>query len=109
MVNDELLFVWLKIATVVRQSSDGLNVIVDEPGDLRIKTNCGRPFVSVRKQKGHVGVYLLPVYYHPEVLPQSLRASKTGKGTLRFHEEQDRLIDDMPKLIERCRAMIGHY
>jgi hypothetical protein len=108
MKNDAFLFLWAKLARIVRGCSTGLSVIVDEPGHLRIESRSGRPFVNVRIQRNHVGVYLLPMYYHPEVLgPLSER--KSGKGTLRFYEEEDPLIDELSGLIERSVALVGHY
>jgi hypothetical protein len=109
MKNDSLLFLWAKLSTIIQEASIGMPVIMYEPGDLRIETGAGRPFATVRIQRSHVGVYLLPLYYHPEILPAVLKPRKTGKGTLRFTEDADSVIDEMPALIERCRAMVGHY
>jgi len=107
--NDSFLFLWARLAKIVQGSTEELEVVVNEPGDLRVVTSSGRSFVSVRVQRKHVGVYLLPLYYHPEVLPQSLSGRKSGKGTLRFRDERDASIDDLPKLIENCLALIDHY
>ena len=108
MKNDAFLFLWARLAGVVRGCSAGLSVIVDEPGHLRIEARSGRPFVNVRIQRSHVGIYLLPMYYHPEVLGP-LTERRSGKGTLRFDEEGDPLIDELAGLIERCVALVGHY
>jgi len=107
--NDSFLFLWARLSEIVRGCTKGLEVIVDEPGDLRVETNKGRPFVSVRIQRNHVGIYLLPLYYHPDVLPQSLSERKSGKGTLRFRNERDVSIEDLSSLIETCLALIDHY
>ena len=72
MKNPSHLFLWARLAEIVREGAAGLPVTVDEPGDLRIETESGRPFASVRRQLHHVGVYLLPLYYYPDMLPASL-------------------------------------
>ena len=82
---------------------------IDEPGDFRVETKAGRPFVSVRIQKRHVGLYLLPLYYHPDVLPYSLKKFKSGKSVLRFKDEEQLQPDELRTLIENCIAMIEHY
>ena len=107
--NDSFLFLWARLSKIVQDCTKELEVVVDEPGDLRVETSSGRPFVSVRVQRNHVGIYLLPLYYHPDVLPQSLSEKKSGKGTLRFRDERDVSIVDLPILIENCLALIDHY
>ena len=109
MKNPSLLFLWSMISEIIRNSTNNLDVIVDEPGDLQINTNEGRPFVRVRIQRTHVGIYLQPLCYYPEVLPQSLLERKTGKGTLRFRNEEDDLLGEISSLIEACLTLIGHY
>jgi|TARA_B100000959_G_scaffold245061_1_gene269418 hypothetical protein len=107
--NDSLLFLWARLSEIVRGCTGGLEVVVDEPGDLRVETDKGRPFVSVRIQRNHVGLYLLPLYYHPDALPPSLSARKSGKGTLRFRDEGDVSIGGLTALVESCLALIDHY
>ena len=109
MKNPGHLFLWARLAEIVRDGSAGLPVVVDEPGDLRIETEAGRPFASVRIQLHHVGVYLLPLYYHPYILPASLRSRKSGAVTLRFTNEEDAMIGGLGILIERCLSTIDHY
>ena len=109
MKNPSRLFLWARLAEIVREGSAGLPVVVDEPGDLRIETEAGRPFASVRIQLHHVGVYLLPLYYHPYILPASLRSRKSGAVTLRFTNEEDAMIGELGILIERCLSTIAHY
>jgi len=109
MKNPSHLFLWARLAEIVREGSAGLPVVVDEPGDLRIETEAGRPFASVRIQLHHVGVYLLPLYYHPYILPASLRSRKSGAVTLRFTNEEDAMIGGLGILIERCLSTIDHY
>ena len=109
MKNDSFLFLWARLSKIIQDCTKELEVVVDEPGDLRVETSSGRPFASVRIQRNHVGIYLLPLYYHPDVLPQSLSERKSGKSTLRFRDERDPSIDDLPDLIENCLALIDHY
>ena len=109
MKNPDHLFLWARLAEIVRDGSAGLPVTVDEPGDLRIETESGRPFASVRIQLHHVGVYLLPLYYYPDMLPAILGSRKSGAVTLRFTNEEDAMIGDLGTLIERCLSAIGNY
>ena len=109
MKNDSLIFLWHALSTIAREKTTGLEIVIDEPGDLRIETETGRPFVSVRIQKGHVGLYLLPLYYHPDVLPYRLNKFKSGKSTLRFKDEGELSSDDLTTLIDNCMAMVDHY
>ena len=109
MKNPSHLFLWARLAEIVREGSAGLPVVVDEPGDLRIETEAGRPFASVRIQLHHVGVYLLPLYYHPYILPASLGSRKSGAVPLRFTNEEDAMIGELGILIERCLSTIDHY
>jgi hypothetical protein len=109
MKNLSRMILWARLAEIVRDESTGLPVTVDEPGDLRIETEAGRPFASVRIQLHHVGVYLLPLYYYPDMLPASLGSRKSGAVTLRFTNEEDAMIGDLGTLIERCLSTIGNY
>ena len=109
MKNDGLLFLWDSLSTIVKRSVTDLEIAIDEPGDLFVKTPRGRPFARVRIQKKHVGVYLLPMYYHPEVLPQSLSKKKSGKGTLKFKQQNEDVNAELSCLIENCLAFVGHY
>ena len=107
--NDTLLFLWDSLSTIVKRSTTHLEIAIDEPGDLFVKTPRGRPFARVRIQKEHVGVYLLPMYYHPEVLPLSLSKKKSGKSTLKFKNRDEDVDAELSSLIENCLAFIGHY
>jgi len=109
MKNPDYMFLWTRLADIVRENCAGLPVIVDEPGNLRIETEAGRPFATVRIQLHHVGLYLLPLYYHPHTLPDSLAPRRHGAATLRFTEEEDSLISGVASLIEHCLTTIGHY
>jgi len=42
MKNPSHLFLWARLAEIVRDGSAGLPVTVDEPGDLRIETESGQ-------------------------------------------------------------------
>jgi hypothetical protein len=109
MKNDALIFLWHNLSSLIRELTEELVITIDEPGDFRVETKTGRPFVSVRIQKGYVGLYLLPLYYHPDVLPYSLKKFNSGKSTLRFKDEEQLQPDKLRTLIENCIAMIEHY
>jgi len=110
MKNDSFLYLWDELCKIVRKCcANNLIIVVDEPGDLFIETQNGRPFVRVRIQRKHVGVYLLPMYYYPEVLPQNLSKKKSGKSTLKFKTENEVISEDLSRLLENCLALIGHY
>jgi len=109
MKNPDYLFLWAKLAEIVKEVSGDLPVLIDQPGDLRIETGAGRPFASVRIQREHVGLYLLPMYYFPDILPRKLSVRKSGLSTLKFFKEDDELIAEVSKLIGRCMTTIGHY
>ena len=82
MKNDALIFLWHNLSSLIRELTEELVIEIDEPGDFRVETKAGRPFVSVRIQKRHVGLYLLPLYYHPDVLPTSLKKIQVWKKYL---------------------------
>jgi len=107
--NESFLFLWGKLSSIVKDCTKELQIAIDEPGDLFVKTGKGRPFARVRIQKKHVGVYLLPMYYHPEVLPHNLLKKKSGRGTLKFQLEDEDINEDLNRLIENCLAFIEHY
>ena len=107
--NDSFLFLWHKLSTIVKDCSKDLEIAIDEPGDLFVKTGKGRPFARVRIQKKHVGIYLLPMYYYPEVLPHNLSKKKSGKGTLKFQNLDEDIGGDLSCLLENCLALVEHY
>jgi hypothetical protein len=109
MKNDRLIFLWSELAEIVRINCSTLNLVCDEPGDLRIETMQRRPFVTVRIQKEHVGLYVLPLYYHSDILPLALHSHKSGKSTLKFKERQEVLETEIEQLLHRCQALIKAY
>ena len=109
MKNESLLSCWIEAKQIIQPLCDGLPVIIDEPGDWRIETPSGRPFISLRIQKSHVGLYLLPMYYHPQIRPQSMESYLKGKSTFRFVRTKPLPIEGIQDVIERARAMIGAY
>ena len=109
MKNDSFLFLWDKLSTIVKDCSKSLEIAIDEPGDLFVKTGKCRPFARVKIQKKHVGIYLLPMYYYPEVLPQNLSKKKSGKATLKFQHEDEDISTDLSCLIENCLTFVEHY
>ena len=84
-------------------------LITDEPGDWRVETTTGRPFLTLRIQKSHVGLYLLPMYYHQHIRPKSMDAYLKGKSTFRFVRTKPLPKEGIQEIIDRARAMIGTY
>ena len=109
MKNDTLIFLWSELAEIVKFQCSTLKLVRDEPGDLRIETLQGRPFVTVRIQREHVGLYLLPLYYHTHILPSALQSHKSGKSILKFKKVQTILLVEIEQLLQRCQALIGTY
>ena len=113
MIDDELVIfwhaLWTQIAEIVQEYSRDLLIITNVSGDLRIETKDGRPFVRVRVQRKHVGVYLLPLYYHRRILPSSLKQYYSGKGTLRFIDVDENILSEFRELMERCQSLIGFF
>ncbi|MDP6333317.1 MAG: hypothetical protein QF479_01630 [Candidatus Poseidoniaceae archaeon] len=109
MKNDKLVFLWSQLSEFVKIECDGLTIVFDEPGDLRIETSEGRPFVTIRIQRRHVGMYLLPLYYHRHLITQYIENLRKGKTTLYFKTKTDIDEIEIRNLIQNCRTMIGKY
>ena len=109
MKNESLLSIWIEAKQIIEPLCDGLPVLTDEPGDWRVETPSGRPFITLRIQKSHVGLYLLPMYYHPHIRPRSMDAYLKGKSTFRFVRTKPLPVEGIQDIIERARAMIGAY
>ena len=84
-----------------------LTIITDEPGDWRVETTTGRPFLTLRIQKSHVGLYLLPMYYHQHIRPKSMDAFLWS--TFRFRSLSGLPEEGIREILERARTMIGTY
>ena len=109
MKNESLLSIWIEAKQIIEPLCDGLPVLADEPGDWRVETPSGRPFITLRIQKLHVGLYLLPMYYHPHIRPRSMNPYLKGKNTFRFVRTKPLPVEGLQDIIERARAMIGTY
>ncbi len=109
MKNDKFVFLWSQLVELVKLECEGLNIIREQPGDLRIETLEGRPFVTIRIQRRHVGVYLLPLYYHQHLITKYIDELRKGKTTLYF--TQNTIVDEVEirNLLQNCRTMIGRY
>ena len=109
MKNDNLIFLWNAIVEPFR-SLDHLVQTCDEPGYFSLKTRNGRPFVTIRIQKQHVGMYLLPMYYHPHIVPPELSPFQNGKGSLKFKSQDGHTFTEhAEELIRHASAVIGLY
>ena len=109
MKNEDFLFVWAAIKEVLAPACRGLVQVRDEPGDWAIDTPSGRPFLKLRIQKKHVGLYVLPLYYHPEALDPALRLHLNGKVTLRFSKPDALPVEALQRQAETCLALVGLY
>ena len=109
MKNESLLSCWIEAKQTIEPLCIGLPVTIYEPGDWRVETPTGRPFVTLRIQKSHVGLYLLPMYYHPHIRPRSMDAYLKGKSTFRFVRTKPLPVEGIQEIIDRARAMIGTY
>ena len=109
MKNENLLFAWAGLQRMLRPHVAELACVIDEPGDWRVETLAGRPFLTLRIQKNHVGLYLLPMYYHPEVRPAALEPFLSGKSTFRFKAHHEPPEEALGHIVEACKAFIGLY
>ena len=110
MVKNERLFsLWIELKQFIEPQCEGLPIITDEPGDWRVETTTGRPFLTLRIQKSHVGLYLLPMYYHQPIRPKSMDAFLSGKSTFRFRSLSGLPQEGIREILERARTMIGSY
>ena len=109
MKNENLLFMWASLQALLRPYVVELVCRTDEPGDWRVETPEGRPFLTLRIQKRHVGLYLLPMYYHPGVRPAALEPFLSGKSTFRFKAHHEPPQEALVSTVEACKALIGLY
>ena len=109
MKNENLLFTWVALQHVLRPLVAELVCVTDGPGDWRVETPEGRPFLTLRIQKRHVGLYLLPMYYHPRVRPAALEPFLSGKSTFRFKVHHEPSDEALRSVVEGCKAFIGLY
>jgi len=109
MKNELLLSLWIELKQLIEPLCEGLPIITDEPGDWRVETTTGRPFLTLRIQKSHVGLYLLAMYYHQHILPKSIDAYLFGKSTFRFHSFNDLPLEGIQEIVESARSLIGSY
>ena len=109
MKNEVFFSCWIEVKQIIEPLCVGLPVLTDEPGDWRVETPTGRPFITLRIQKSHVGLYLLPMYYHPHICPRSMENYLKGKSTFRFVRTKPLLLGGIQNVIERARTMIGTY
>ena len=109
MKNENLLFTWAAMQHLLRPKVVELVCTTDEAGDWRVETPTGRPFLTLRIQKHHVGLYLLPMYYHPEVRPPALNRYLSGKSTFIFKAHHELPEEALVNIIEACKAFIGLY
>ena len=100
---------WASLQALLRPQVAELVCITDEAGDWAVETTGGRPFLTLRIQKHHVGLYLLPMYYHPEVRPNALNRYLSGKSTFRFKAHHEPPEEALVNIVDACKAFIGLY
>ena len=66
MKNVDHAVLFFKLREILAKHEPFLKVIVDDEGYYRLFTPTNRPFIGIKVQKKHVGIYVLPVYYNPE-------------------------------------------
>ena len=108
-MDEEHHSVWVELVNTIRPYTVGMSILNDEFGDFRVETASGRPFVRVKIQKGHVGLYVLPIYYHPHILSENLKNQVHGKGTLKFKYWEEINIESIKVLMEGCESVVGLY
>lgn len=107
--NEDFLFFWVALKEALAPACSGLVEVRNEPGYWAVDTPSGRPFLKLRIQKKHVGLYLLPLYYHPGALDPALRPHLNGKVTLRFSDPQLVPTEALARQAETCLALVGLY
>ena len=58
MKNESLLSIWIEAKQIIEPLCDGLPVLTDEPGDWRVETPSGRPFIVTNPE---VARWIVPV------------------------------------------------
>ena len=98
--NPELLPLWSSIRALLVGYEAEMLVVRDEPGYFSLKTETGRPFVSLVIQKKHVGLYSMPLYEN-DSLAEELESARIGKSCLGFVEEDDVMLDLIESFLQR--------
>ena len=107
--SEALLPIWIEAANAVKKIAVNAVIICDEPGDLRMKNQRGRPFCQVRIQRSHVGVYFLPIYYHPHLLLPEIKPALHGKTTLRFNQKNKFLVEFITPQVNKILTVMDLY
>ena len=101
MKNVDLAVLFFKLREILAKHEPFLKVIVDDEGYYRLFTPTNRPFIGIKVQKKHVGIYVLPVYYNPELIG-NMASRQVGKCTFAFKHDNDEMIKHLPDFFERC-------
>tara|TARA_B000000565_G_scaffold202996_1_gene156569 strand:+ start:267 stop:653 length:387 start_codon:yes stop_codon:yes gene_type:complete len=101
MKNVDHAVLFFKLREILAKHEPFLKVIVDDEGYYRLFTPTNRPFIGIKVQKKHVGIYVLPVYYNPELIG-NMSSRQVGKCTFAFKHDNDEMIEHLPDFFERC-------
>jgi hypothetical protein len=89
---------------ILQRHAGRLAVKEDKPGNYYLETvtpsNQGKPhmFAAVLSQKGHVSLYLMPVYMYPELvasLSPELKLHMQGKSCFNFKAPDETLFREI--------------
>lgn len=96
------------------QSSSGMNVATDMPGNLVLKAPWCEPdkaepawFGAVQLKKNYVSCHLMPLYTLPKLrerLPPALQKRMQGKSCFNFKKPEPELFDSLEQLTAECAS-----
>lgn len=104
--------VFVALRDVLLKASSGMDVTVDEPGRVIVKTRwidakSNEPawFSMVQIKKNYVSFHLMPIYSTPALAdhaPPELRARMQGKSCFNFKTVDPDLFDALARLTTAC-------
>jgi hypothetical protein len=111
-MSDALTDVYDKLRGRMLGAAPHLTVTKDGPGLLELTTaaidpKTGQPafFGAVMQKKNYVSIYLMPLYFAPELADGAspeLVKRRQGKSCHNFKRVEDGLFDELGALIKRC-------
>ena len=116
-MSDALADVYDKLRERMLGAAPHLTVTKDGPGSLELATaaidpKTGQPasFGAVMQKKNYVSVYLMPLYFAPELADGAspeLVKRRQGKSCHNFKCVEDALFDEFIALVRRCADAKG--
>ena len=101
MKNADYTVLFFKLREILAKYEPFMKVKCDDDGYYRLFTPTNRPFIGIKVQRKHVGIYVLPVYYNPGLIG-NMSKRQVGKCTLGFTSDEDEMIEHLPEFFERC-------